>query len=342
MRRFCLLSAVALAAPCAVSAAAPHYAVVQRFAIGQSGGWDYLTYAAASHRLYVSRADRVLVVDADNGKIEATIPGTDGVHGIALVPKLRRGYTSNGRADTLTEFDLATSKVLRTIPVHGHNPDALIYDPASGHLFAFDGRSHEASVVDPVAGKLIAKIPLPGKPEFAASDGAGSVYVNIEDTAHLARIDAAANKVTALWKLADCEEPSGLALDIAHQRLFSTCQNRRMAVTDAQSGKAVASVPIGAGPDAAGFDAERGLVYSTNGHDGTLTVVHEDDPDHFTVIANVPTQKSARTLALDPDGNRLFTVAAKFGPRPAPTKDNPHPWPTVVTGSFSILVVASH
>lgn len=341
MRRSSLMYAIALVLPF-TAAAAPHYAVVQRYAIGQSGGWDYLTYASSGHRLYVSRFDRVLVIDADNGKIEATIPGTDGVHGVALVPKLGRGYTSNGRADTLTEFDLATSKVLRTIPVDGHNPDALIYDPASGHLFAFDGRSSEASVVDPVAGKLITKIKLPGKPEFAASDGAGNVYVNLEDTAHLARIDSAANKVTAVWKLADCEEPSGLALDAAHRRLFSTCQNRRMAVTDAQSGKPVASVPIGAGPDAAGFDAARGLVYSTNGHDGTLTVVHEDDPDHYSVIANVPTQKSARTLALDPDGNRLFTVAAQFGPRPAPTKDNPHPWPSVVAGSFSILVVGNH
>ncbi len=337
MRRLALLPALLLTAP--VFAAAPQYAVVHRYPIGQSGGWDYLAYSADGHRLYVSRFDRVLVIDANTGKIEATIPGTDGVHGIALVPKLGHGYTSNGRADTLTEFDLATSRVLRTIPVEGHNPDALIYDAASGHLFAFDGRSNEASVVDPVAGKLVAKIALSGKPEFAASDGAGNVYVNIEDTAQLARIDSATNKVTAVWKLADCEEPSGLALDAAHHRLFSVCQNKRMAVTDAQSGKPVASVAIGEGPDGAGFDAKRGLIYSTNGHDGTLTVVHEDDPDHYRPIANVPTQKSARTLALDTDGNRIFTVAAQFGPRPAPTKDQPHPRPAVAEGSFSVLVV---
>jgi DNA-binding beta-propeller fold protein YncE len=339
MRRTSLLAAIALAFPFIATAAAPNYAVMQHYAIGQSGGWDYLTYSADGHRLYVSRSDRVLVIDANSGKIEATIPGTDGVHGIALVPKLGRGFTSNGRSDTLTEFDLATSKVLRTVPVEGHNPDALIYDPASGHLFAFDGRSNEASVVDPVAGKLVTKIPLSGKPEFAASDGAGNVYVNIEDTAQLARINSATNKVTAVWKLADCEEPSGLALDVAHQRLFSVCQNKHMAVTDAQTGKAVASVAIGEGPDAASFDAKRGLVYSTNGHDGTLTVVHQDDPDHYRVIATVPTQKSARTMALDTDGNRIFTVAAEFGPRPEPTKDQPHPRPAVVEGSFSVLVV---
>lgn len=341
MRRSSLLAAIALAFPFIVAAAAPHYAVLQRYAVGQPDGWDYLTYSADGHRLYVSRFDRVLVIDADTGKIKATIPGTDGVHGIALVPKLGRGYTSNGRADTLTEFDLATSRVLRTIAVEGHNPDALIYDPASGHLYAFDGRSNEASVVDPVAGKLVTKIALSGKPEFAASDGAGNVYVNIEDTAQLARIDSATNKVTAVWKLADCEEPSGLALDTAHHRLFSVCQNKHMAVTDAQSGKPVASVAIGEGPDAAGFDAERGLIYSTNGHDGTLTVVHEDDPDHYRVIANVPTQKSARTLVLDADGNRIFTVAAEFGPRPAPTKDQPHPRPAMIDGSFTVLVIGT-
>jgi DNA-binding beta-propeller fold protein YncE len=342
MRRSSLLAAIALAFPFIAAAAAPRYAVVQRYAVGQSGGWDYLTYSADGHRLYVSRFDRVLVIDADTGKIEATITGTNGVHGVALVPKLGRGYTSNGRADTLTEFDLATSKVLRTIPVGGHNPDALIYDPASGHLFAFDGRSNEASVVNPVAGKLVAKIALSGKPEYAASDGAGNVYVNIEDTAQLARIDSATNKVIAVWKLADCEEPSGLALDTAHHRLFSVCQNKHMAVTDAQSGKPVASVAIGEGPDAAGFDAKRGLIYSANGHDGTLTVVHEDDPDRYRVIANVPTQKSARTLALDTDGNRIFTVAAEFGPRPAPTKNQPHPRPTIVDGSFAVLVIGNH
>ncbi|MBS0556686.1 MAG: YncE family protein [Proteobacteria bacterium] len=338
MRRSRFVFALGLIAP-ALAAAAPHYAVTQRYAIGQAGGWDYLAYSADGHRLYISRSDRVLVVDADNGKVEATIPGTDGVHGIALVPALGHGYTSNGRADTLTEFDLATSKPLRTIAVEGKNPDALIYDAASKHLFAFDGHSNEANVIDPVAGKLVTKIPLPGKPEFAASDEAGNVYANIEDTAQLARIDSTTNKVMAVWKLAGCEEPSGLAIDIAHHRLFSVCQNKHMAVTDAQTGKSVATVAIGEGPDAAGFDATRGLVFSTNGHDGTLTVVHEDDPDHYSVIANVPTEKSARTLALDTQGNRLFTVAAKFGPRPAPTKENPHPWPAVVEGSFTVLVV---
>jgi DNA-binding beta-propeller fold protein YncE len=340
------LPALLLAAVLAPQAAAapapnvtPNYTVAKRFVIGQTGGWDYLTFDPAAKRLYISRFDRVLVMAADSGKIIATIPGTDGVHGIALVPELGRGFTSNGRADSLTEFDLTTSKVVRTIPVDGKNPDALIYDSASKHLFAFDGHSHEASVIDPVTGKLVAKIPLPGKPEFAASDSAGNVYVNIEDTAQLARIDAAKAKVTAVWKLDDCEEPSGLAIDTAHHRLFSVCQNKRMAVTDAQTGKHVASILIGEGPDAVAFDAARGLVFSTNGADGTLTIVREDAPDSYRVVTNVPTQKSARTLALDADNHRIYTVAAEFGPAPAPTATQPHPRRSVVDGSFTVLVV---
>lgn len=319
--------------------AAPTYAVVKRFAVGEPGGWDYLALDSATHRLYISRSDRVLVLDSDTGKAIATIPGTDGVHGIVLLPELGRGYTSNGRADTLTEFDLATSKVLRTIPVQGHNPDALIYDAPTKHLFAFNGRSHDASVIDPVAGKVVATIPLSGKPEFAVSDGAGQVFVNIEDSAQLVRIDAAKAKVTAIWKLQECEEPTGLALDTKHRRLFSTCQNQRMAVTDANSGKQMTSVVIGKGPDAAAFDAERALVFSTNGEDGTLTVIHEDDADHYRVIANVPTQASARTLALDPASHRIYTVAAQFGSPPAATPSQSHPRPSVIDGSFTVLVV---
>ncbi len=317
----------------------PAYAVVNRFAIGEPGGWDYLTIDAATHRLYISRSDRVLVMATDTGKIIATIPGTDGVHGIALVPELGEGFTSNGRAGTLTEFDLATSKAVRSIPTEGKNPDALIYDSASKHLFTFNGRSHDASVIDPAVGKLVAKIPLPGKPEFAASDGAGNVYVNIEDTAHLARIDAVKAKVTALWKLDDCEEPSGLAIDAKHRRLFSVCQNQHMAVTDADSGKQVASVAIGNGPDAAAFDIGFNLVFSSNGEDGSLSVIHEDTPDHYRVVANVPTQASARTMALDPVAHRIYTVAAQFEPLPAATAAQPHSRSSVIDGSFTVLVV---
>jgi YVTN family beta-propeller protein len=316
------------------------YDVVQRFKLGELGGWDLLAVDADKHRLFISRSDRVMVVDTKDGKLLGTIADTQGVHGIALVPSLGRGFTSNGRTSTLTEFDLATLKTVRTLPAGGENPDVIMYDDHSRHLFSFNGRSKDVSVIDPASGKLLATIPAGGKPELAASDGRGQIFVNIEDTAEIRRIDTNSNKITATWKLADCEEPSGLALDVKHQRLFSTCQNGKMAVTDAHNGKHVASVAIGKGPDGVGFDAERGLVFSSNGQDGTLTVIHEDTADSYRVLANVVTQKSARTLVLDPGSHHLYTVAAEFGPTPAATTDQPRPRAPVLEGSFSVLEIA--
>ena len=231
---------------------------------------------------------------------------------------------------------LITVKGLKLI----QQADVILYDEHSRHLFAFNGRSHDASVIDPSGGKLVAVIALGGKPEFAVSDGGDQLFVNIEDTAEIKRFSTKTNKVTATWKLIDCEEPSGLALDVKHQRLFSTCQNGKMAVTDAHTGKHVASVAIGKGPDGAGFDAERGLIFSSNGEDGTLTVVHEDTADNYRVMATVVTQKSARTMALDPASHRIYTVAAEFGPTPAVTKDQPRPRPPVLEGSFNVIQIA--
>jgi YVTN family beta-propeller protein len=348
-----VLTALALTQATAVAAATPeaqhdaqirdhqvaNYEVDKRFNLGGAGGWDYLTVDASKHRLFISRSDHVMVVDTLNGKTLGTIADTQGVHAIVLVPALSRGFTSNGRANSITEFDLASLKTVRTIPAGGENPDALLYDAHSSHLFAFNGRSQNVTVIDPVAGTVIATIPAGGKPEFAASDGAGNVFVNIEDTAQLKRIDSRSNEVTATWKLDDCEEPTGLALDALHHRLFSVCQNGKMAVTDAMSGKHVASVAIGKGPDAAAFDAARGLVFSSNGQDGTLTIVHQDTADNYSVLANITTQKSARTMALDSSNHHIYLVAAEFGPAPAASAEQPHPRPPVVEGSFTVLVV---
>jgi DNA-binding beta-propeller fold protein YncE len=330
-----IVAGLVFAVSAAVSAA-PSWHVSQRWQIGGEGGWDYLAYDAG--RVYISRSDRVVVLDADSGKQAGEVDGLSGVHGIALADDLHRGFISNGRANTVTVFDPATLKTERTIAVNGENPDAILYDPFSKRVFTFNGHSHDASVIDAASGKLLGKIALPGKPEFAVSDARGHVYDNIEDKGELVEIDPQAMKVTATWRLKNCEEPSGLAIDIAHHRLFSVCQNKTMAVTDADSGKAIASVPIGDGPDAAAFDPQRQLAFSSNGESGTLTVVHEDDPDHFTVVQNVPTQKSARTMALRPGGD-VFLSAAQFGPKPAPSADNPHARPPLVPGSFTILVV---
>jgi DNA-binding beta-propeller fold protein YncE len=336
----CLLGTISLAA---LAAPAPKTAnanwhVAQRWQIGGDGGWDYLAFDPHANHLYISRSDRVVVLDAGNGKPIGEIDGLSGVHGIAIADDLHRGFISNGRANTVTVFDPANLKTIQTIAVKGENPDAILYDPFSKRVFTFNGHSHDASVIDATSGKLLGTIPLPGKPEFAVSDAQGHVYDNIEDKGELVEIDPRAMKVTHTWPLKNCEDPSGLAMDIAHRRLFSVCQNKNMAVTDADSGKSVASVPIGEGPDAAAFDPQRQLAFSSNGESGTLTIVHEDDADHYSVSANAPTQKSARTMALQPGGD-LYLSAAQFGPRPAPSADNPHGRPPVLPGSFTILVV---
>lgn len=318
---------------------AADYTVTQRLPLGGSGGWDYLTSDPHNHRLYVARNDRVLVVDTEAGKLIATIPSMDGAHGVALAPNWDKGFVSNGRAGSVTEFSLKTLKPVREIPIKGENPDALVYDPETQRLFVFNGRSHDASVLDTHSDKVLATIALPGKPEFAVVNKNGVVFVNIEDTAQLVRIHAGAAKMTAEWKLEDCTEPTGLALDMRHHRLFSVCQNERMAVTDALDGHHVASVPIGKGPDGVAFDGERGLAFSANGESGTLTVVHQDDADHYSVVADVPTQASARTLALDHKTHRIYTVAAEFAPAPAPTAQDPHPRRSVIDGTFTLLTI---
>jgi YVTN family beta-propeller protein len=322
-----------------IAIAAGPYAVKQQFALGGPGGWDYLTVDSGTHRLYIARADRVLVVSTADGTLQGTIAHTEGVHGISLAPDLGKGFISNGRADSVTVFDLATLATSATIAVPGHNPDAILYDQTSQRVFTFNGRSHDISVIDPAKGSVIATIPAGGKPEFARSDGAGHIFFNIEDTAQISEIDARTAKRIGTWTLPKCEEPTGLAFDIVHKRLFSTCGNRTLVVTDAASGRHVASVPIGEGPDAAVFDADRGLVFSSNGDDGTLTVIHEDDPDHYSVVATVATQKSARTIDLDAKTHLIYSVAAEFGPAPAATPDYPHPRPAVLDGTFKVLVI---
>lgn len=331
----------AMLMPVCALAAAGGWKVEQRYALGGGGGWDYLALDQSAQHLYVSRSDRVLVLDARDGKHAGEIDGLSGVHGIALADDLHKGFISNGHANTVTVFDPATLKVVQTVEVGAKDPDAILYDPFSQRVFTFNGDSNDASVIDAKTGKLLGHVALPGRPEFAVSDGHGHVFDNIESRNELVEIDPLAMKVTAVWPLKDCESPSGLAIDVAHQRLFSVCQNRVMAVTDAGNGKAVASVPIGEGPDAARFDPQRQLVFSSNGRSGTLTVVREAAPDRYQVLANVPTQQSARTMALDDASGKVFLSAAEFGARPKPTAANPHPRPAVKAGSFTILVVAN-
>ncbi|HEX5306224.1 MAG TPA: YncE family protein [Dyella sp.] len=308
--------------------------VIDRWPLGGPGGWDYLSVDVPHRHLFVSRGDRVVVVDLASGKPVGTIADTDGVHGVAIADDLKLGFTSNGRSASVSAFDPATLKPLGTIAGTGQNPDAILYDSASHHVFTFNGRSASASVIDPIKRAVIATIALPGKPEFAQADGAGHVYVNIEDTSQLVEFDTHTNAVLHTWSLAPCESPSGLALDNAHHRLFSVCDNRVMAVTDALTGKQVATVAIGDGPDAVAYDPATAMIYSSNGQSGTITAVHETDADHYTVAATIPTQKSARTMTLDPQTHRLYLSAATPG-----TRKNARGWPQMLPDSFTVLVV---
>lgn len=337
---FCLLGIVIAVFGIAAArpAAGPSgYHLLKKISVGGEGGWDYLSFDSATRRLFISRATKVIVLDVDTGKSVGEIPNTEGVHGIALAPEFGRGFTSNGRAGTVTIFDLKTLATIGTVQA-GTNPDAIVYDPASKRVFAMNGRSSNSTAMDAATGKVAGTIALEGKPEFAVADGAGHVYVNIEDKSELWEIDSLKLTVTAKWPLAPCEEPSGLAMDIAHRRLFSGCDNKMMAVVNADTGKVVATPAIGEGVDANAFDPEFNVAFSSNGGSGTLTVVHEDSPDKYTMVEDVATQRGARTMALDPKAHEIFLATAEFGPRPPATAENPHPRPQIVPNSFVILV----
>jgi len=314
--------------------------IAERWPVGGTGNWDYLALDASGRRLFVTREDRVDVFDTASGAKAGTIADTPGVHGVALASRLKRGYTSNGRTAAVTAFDLATLRTLKTGKVSGTNPDAIVFEPVGKHVFTFNGGSSNASVLDAMTLEVVATIALPDKPEFAVADGAGHVFVNIQsERGQMVVIDARALAVVSTWRLPGCARPTGLALDRAHKRLFSVCGAKVMVVTDAASGRNVARVAIGEHPDGAAFDAGLGLVFSSNG-DGTLTVIHQDDADHYRVVATQPTQKSARTLAVDAAAHRIYLVAADFGPIPQPTAEEPRPRGPMLPDSFTVLVAA--
>jgi DNA-binding beta-propeller fold protein YncE len=278
-----------------------------------------------------------MVVDPASGRLLGEIPGIDGAHGVALDYATGHGFATAGRSGTVTMFDLKTLEVLGTHPAED-DADAILFDPVSKQVFTFNGDAHSASVIDPVSGESVGTIPLGGKPEFGVSAGDGKVYVNIEDQGEIVEIDAAGRRVLRRWSLRPCTEPTGLAIDPLHHRLFSGCHSKVMAISDAVAGKLIATVPIGAGVDGAAFDPATGLAFSSNG-EGTVTVVREDSPASFHREATIPTRRGARTMALDPRTHRIFTVTADLGTPPAPTEQDPHPRPPVVPGTFTLLVL---
>jgi hypothetical protein len=315
---------------------APGYHLLKKFVLGGDGGWDLLAFDSAANRLYISRGTHVMVVDPDSGAIVGDIPNTPRVHGIAIAPEFGKGFTTNGGDSTVTIFDLKTLKPSGQVKV-GQNPDAIVYDPASKRIFTFNGNSKDATAIDAKTGAVAGTIALGGKPELGVADERGRVYVNLEDKSQVVALDSRGLKVEATWPLTPGEEPTGIAMDRKHRRLFVACSNKLMAVLNADNGKLITTLPIGSGVDGAAFDSERQLAFSSNG-EGTLTVVHEDAPDKFSVVENAATQRGARTIDLDQKTHRVFLVTAEFGPTPAPTAERPRPRPPMLPGSFTLLV----
>jgi DNA-binding beta-propeller fold protein YncE len=334
---------VAIVAVAAPAPQASGYKLTKKVVLGGDTGWDYLLADAATHRIYISHGNHTLVTDSD-GKILGDILNTAGVHGIALAPEFNRGFTSNGQANSVTVFDLKTFATISEIKIQGQNPDAIIYDPASKRVFTFNGRSNDSTAIDAKTGEIAGTVPLGGKPETAQVDGAGNLFVNIEDKSTLVEFDTKKLTVLNTWALAPCEEPSGQAIDVAHKRTFIGCGgSNTMIMVDITNGKTVATVPIGRGVDANGFDPGTGLAFASTG-DGFLTVAHEDSPDKMTLVENVATQARARTMTVDTASHTVYSVTAEYGPPPAaPPAGTPPgrgPRAPMVPGSFTLLIIS--
>ncbi len=328
-----LILALALIAAQPAFGQQQHFKVANRVTLGGEGGWDYLAYDPDGHRLFITRGSHVMVVDTGTLKVTGDIPDLSGIHGVAFAPELNRGFISNGGDNTVTVFDLKTLKKLDSVKV-GERPDAILYDAFSKRVFTFNARSQDSTAIDAATGKVVGSIPLGGKPEFPATDDKGKLYVNIEDKSEIAEVDVAKLTVLNTWSIAPCEEPSALAFDAAHHRLFAGCHNKMMAVVNSNSGKVVATVPIGEGVDAGRFNPNTEQVFMSCG-EGVLTVIHEDSPDKYTVQQNLPTVQGARTMALDKKNNAAYLVTAQRESKPVP----PGQRPAMVPGTFELIVV---
>jgi DNA-binding beta-propeller fold protein YncE len=314
------------------------YKIIDKVKLGGEGGWDYLYADSETGMLFISRGTHVQVMDMEKKTLAGDIPNTNGVHGIALAHEFNKGYVSDGRDTAVTVFDIKTLKTLKVIKIKGLNPDAIIYDEASKRVFTFNGRSSDATAIDAARDSVVGTVKLDGKPEFAQPDGKGTVYVNIEDKNEITAFDSKTLKVLKSWSIAPGEEASGLAIDREHHLLFSVASNKKMIISDYEAGSVISEVPIGEGPDAAGYDPGTHFAFSSNG-DGTLTVINQESPIEFNVIDTVLTQARARTMSLDPKTHRIYLSTAEFGKTPEPTKENQRPRPPMVKDSFTILIL---
>ena len=337
MNKFLIAGVFALGAGAVQAQQPAPYRLVNTFSIGGEGGWDYLNVDPAGERLYVSHGKQVEVIDLKTHQVVCTIPDTPGVHGIEVVPSAGRGYITCGRTNTCVVFDLKTLKPIGAPVPTGAKPDALFYDPFSKRVFLFSNDGGQSTALDGATGAVVGTAELGGDVEAPATDGKGTIFVNIEDKGEVIAFDAKTLAVKARHPLAPGKEPTGLGYDPKANRLFSACANEKLVVTDSKTGKQVTVLPIGKGADGAVFDPTTGNVVTSNGASGTFTVIHQDSPTKYTVVGNVATARGARTIALDPKTHHLFTCTADYGPAPAPTAENPHPRPSIVPGTFRVL-----
>ena len=309
-----------------------NYAIANKIHVEGDGGWDYISVDDVNGRIFVSHSMVAQAIDIKTGKLAGTIPDTKGIHGIAMAAELNKGFTSNGRDSSVTVFNLKTLEVITRLKINGRNPDAILYDPFSQKVFTFNGGSSNATVIDAKENKVIANIPLDGKPEFAVTDGKGKIFVNIEDKSCINAINSSTLKVEKRWPIAPGEEPSGLAFDVPNHRLFSVCSNKLMVVSDAETGKIIASLPIGDRCDGVAFDPDKKRAYSSNG-EGTITVVQEVSSDNFKVLETITTQRGARTITIDKTTHHLYLPTAEYETAPAANNGRP----AVKPNSFVIL-----
>ncbi len=330
MRTVALILTIAAALPAQQPSS---YRITHTYLLGGDGSWDYIVPDPPHHRLFVARQNRVMVIDQDTGTLLGEVTGIQGAHGTAIAESTGHGFATSGNDQSVVMFDLKTFQVLGRIPA-AEDADAIVYDSASNRVFTLNGDAHSSTVIDPRAGTLIANIPLGGKPEYGASAGDGKVYANLTDISEVVEIDAKSATVLRRWPTAPCKQPVSMAVDTGHHRLFSGCRSGVMAISDYQSGKVVATVPIGAGVDGAGYDAASGNAFASNA-DGALTVIHQDTPDQYRVIQSVETPQGSRNMGLDPTNHRVFLVSAKFGDAPAGGRGRR----PVLPGTFTLLVI---
>jgi hypothetical protein len=334
MRCVAIVFACALAAPALAQSPAP-YSITHTYTLGGDGFWDYVVPDPPNHRLFVARQTRVMVVDEDSGELLGEVKGINGAHGTAIVADTGHGFATASGDKAVVMFDLKSLEPLAKIPA-AEDADAIIYDAASKRVFSLNGDANSATVIEPRKGKRVTDIALGGKPEYGQSAGDGKVYVNLVDKAEIVEIDAKKATVTRRWSTEPCKQPVAMAIDTAHQRLFSGCRSGVLAVSDYKAGKIVATAPIGMGVDGSGYDPTTGDVFTSNG-EGTLTVIHEDSPDKYTVVQNLVTTPGSRNMGLDPTSHRIFVVTAKFGPPPEGAP--PGRRGSVLPDSFGLFVI---